>query len=140
MHSAGNYSAKETQKVITVCSVGAVVGLGVNLLITSGLGAVGSSISWGLSEIAVLCAGLVLVKRTLSIRLDFRLFLVEAAKSLVYAATLLLVFFAVGDGWWRLGIGAVAVAVEFVLMNLVFCRNELMVEVLDGVVGKFRRV
>lgn len=133
-------SSDSNRSVITVCSVGAVVGLGVNLLITSGLGAVGSSISWGLSEIAVLCAGLVLVKRTLSIRLDFRLFLVEAAKSLVYAATLLLVFFAVGDGWWRLGIGAVAVAVEFVLMNLVFCRNELMVEVLDGVVGKFRRV
>lgn len=132
-------SSDSNRGVLIVCGIGAFVGLGVNFLLTSRLGAVGSSVSWGLSELAVLATGLVLVKRQLGIVLDFKRLLVELAKSLVYAASLWVIFIAIPGIWVRLGVGAFVIAVEFILLNMVFFRNALIVEMYDDILKKFRR-
>lgn len=132
-------SSDSNKGVIIVCSVGAVVGLGVNLLLTSHIGAIGSAVSWGLSELAVLIAGLVLVKKNIGITLDFKQLLVELAKSLVYVASLALLFTAMENNWLRLGIGTAVVGIEFILLNMLFIRNGLLVELCGSIIDKLRR-
>lgn len=132
-------SSDSNRSVILVCSVGAVVGLGVNFLLTGRYGAVGSSISWGLSELAVLTAGLILVRKRMGIRLDIRLLLIELAKSLVYAASLYAIYLAMPDNLVRLVAGAFVIAVEFIALNMVIFKNRLIVEMYDDVLKKIRK-
>lgn len=130
-------SSDSNKSVISVCSVGAVVGLGVNFLLTSRIGAIGSAVSWGLSELAVLAAGLFLVKKNIGITLDFKQLLVELAKSLVYVASLAAIFLFVENNWWRLGLGTAVVGVEFILLNMVIFRNGLLVELYGSIRSRF---
>lgn len=132
-------SSDSNKGVIIVCGTGAVVGIVVNLLLTSRLGAIGSSIAWGLSELAVLIAGLILVKKNMNISLDIRQFFIELAKSVLYVVSLGAVFSLIGNNWVRLGVGTVVMAAEFIVVNMVFPRNQLIVETYSNIINKFSR-
>ena len=111
-------ASKDTKPTMYVATVGAVVGILLNVAITPRLGAVGSSISWGVSELAVLIAGLVLVKKTLGLRIDFRAFLRSLAFGLCYLVPVWTAWWLIPDIWWRLGVTTVLIVPIFLLVNL----------------------
>ena len=111
-------ASKDTKPTMYVATVGAVVGILLNVAITPRLGAVGSSISWGVSELAVLIAGLVLVKKTLGLRIDFRAFLRSLAFGLCYLVPIWAAWWLIPDIWWRLGVTTVLIVPIFLLVNL----------------------
>lgn len=56
--------ASNSNKVILkVSTLGAIVGISLNFVFTPRLGAVGSSIAWGCSELAVLIVGVMFMKK-----------------------------------------------------------------------------
>lgn len=60
-------ASNSNKSIMIVSTVGAVSGLLLNVLITPKLGAVGSAISWSVSEILVLLAGIILMRKYLGI-------------------------------------------------------------------------
>ena len=77
-------ASTSNKSIFMVSTVGAVVGLLGNIILTTRLGAVGSALSWGVSELSVLMVGIYLVKKMMSIRFKPNVFLKNIGWSLLY--------------------------------------------------------
>ena len=65
-------ASNSNKSIMIVSTVGAVSGILLNFLITPRLGAVGSAISWCVSEVLVLTAGIILLKKYLNIKINWQ--------------------------------------------------------------------
>lgn len=65
-------ASNSNRSIMIVSTVGAVSGILLNLLITPKFGAVGSAISWSVSEILVLLSGIVLMKKYIGITIRWQ--------------------------------------------------------------------
>ena len=81
MASNGNKS------IFKVSTFGAVVGVLLNILLTPHLGAIGSSIAWGCSEIVVLLVGMSLLKKNMGITINIRAFSIKNTLSVIFSKT-----------------------------------------------------
>lgn len=63
-------ASNSNKSIFQVSTYGAIVGLFLNFLITPRLGAIGSSISWGCSEIVVLIVSLILIKKHMGLTIN----------------------------------------------------------------------
>ena len=111
-------ASSSSKSIATVSTVGAVVGFFLNLLITPRLGAVGSSISWGISELAVLVTGLYLLKKKLGIILNVSIFFKRIRWSAFYVIPLIVISFFHFVHWVNLIISGMAIIGVFLLINL----------------------
>jgi len=111
-------ASSSSKSIAIVSTVGAVVGFFLNLLITPRLGAVGSSISWGISELAVLVTGLYLLKKKLGIILNVSIFFKRIRWSAFYVIPLIVISFFHFVHWVNLIISGMAIIGVFLLINL----------------------
>lgn len=65
-------SNNSNKSVFQVSTCGAIVAITLNFLITPQLGAIGSSIAWGCSEVAVLITGVYLMKKKMGLNIEIR--------------------------------------------------------------------
>ena len=65
-------SNNSNKSVFQVSTCGAIVAITLNFLITPQLGAIGSSIAWGCSEVAVLITGVYLMKKNMGLNIEIR--------------------------------------------------------------------
>ena len=65
-------ASNSNKSIIKVSTSGAIVGISLNFLITLSLGAVGSSIAWGCSELVTLTVGLLMMKKYMGLSIDIR--------------------------------------------------------------------
>ena len=125
--------------IIKVSTVGATVGVILNFIITPTLGAIGSAISWGVSELAVLFTGICLVKKTLGIYLKYDMLFINIMWSLLYILPLAFVNLLRLNIWLDLIASGVMVFFLFLLINLKFNKNEVVEEMVMKYVPKFNR-
>ena len=119
-------------------TVGAVVGITLNVILTPKLGAVGSAISWGISELSVLATGLFFLRKVLGVRIDRVDFYRPLLFGMLYLIPALACQFLISNVWWRLG-GTVALMVPcFFLINLRWDANTILDE-MKLVLARFKR-
>lgn len=60
------------KSIFQISTYGAIVGIVLNFLITPKLGAIGSSVAWGCSEVVTLIVGLLLMKKYMGLKINIR--------------------------------------------------------------------
>lgn len=123
-------ASSSNRSVFSVSTTGAVVGLTMNLILTPKLGAIGSSISWGLSEVSVLIVGLFLLKKYMEITLQIKILIENVLWSVLYIFPLLLMSFWDFNHWIKMLLSGFITVVLFILINFVFHKNPLLISCL----------
>lgn len=133
-------SSKNNNKSIAiVSSVGAAVGLLFNFALTPKFAAIGTSISWGISEIAVLFVGLILLRKTLNISFNYSLYRKALSTFLLYIFPLTIVFFFVENSILYLVISAMMVCALFFIINIKLYPNPLITSSLNRILVLIRQ-
>lgn len=121
--------------IIRVCLTGAFFGLLANFILTPVLYSVGSAISWGISEFAVLMVGIFLVKKLMKLPIDFVSLVRKLSIGLIYVVPICLFlgdynrhFCFICSGFYML--------FSFLVINLLIDRNQYVVEMWNRIVGK----
>lgn len=131
-------ASQDTKPTMYVSTVGAVVGILLNALITPRLGAVGSAISWGVSELSVLAAGLFFMRKILNLRIDYHALFRALAFSICYIVPIGIVWWLIPDMWWRLVVTTVLIIPIFLLVNIRLNPSTLLEE-MKGALKRFVR-
>ena len=123
------------RSIMVVSTVGAVVGILVNLLLTPKYGAVGSAVAWATSEICVLVVGSFLMKRHLDIVLKSG----RVLKALLYCIPYLvlnsiLFFLPSSVGFW---FAVVLNPILFIIINMKINKEGVVARHMMPVVDKF---
>ena len=117
------------KSILKVSTVGAVVGIVGNLLLTPHLEAIGSSISWGISEVSVLIIGLISLRKLTGINFTYKLFAKDILYVFLYIPPLYLIKSLDLSIIPNLLLSGVALMAVFVLINIVINRNEILYDI-----------
>ena len=132
-------ASTSNKSIFIVSTVGAVVGLMGNIILTTRLGAIGSALSWGVSELAVLVVGIVLVKRILLIRFNPRTILKNVAWALLYLPVPIVFSCCLNVPYGiRIAVEGLLLACIFGLINLKLNKCEMMISEMHKIMQKFR--
>lgn len=109
-------ASKRTKLVLILSTVGAFVGIFMNLTITPTMGAVGSSIAWGVSELSVLFTGIYMFGKYLGLYINWRNITFSFVRGVVYIP-LLLCSYVFSDSFFRFVTSSVLITVFFIWSN-----------------------
>ena len=124
--------------ILIVSTIGAVVGVLLNILFTPKMGAIGSAIAWSVSELTVLVAGIFYVKRNLRIKVNYQNVIVNLLWSLLYVIPLCGIYYLNLDLWGNLLASAAITATLFVLINLWLHKNTQIIELAGSITKYFK--
>lgn len=129
-------ASTKNKPILVVSSVGAVVGVLFNVILTPSLGAIGSAIAWGTSEVSVLLVGLRLVKRNIGINVPVHKLLNGMMWSLLYLVPLYFVHTMHLNLILNISLSLAGTLLVFFLINLWLNKNQQMLVILQGVYNK----
>lgn len=129
-------ASPKNKPIFVVSTIGAIVGVGLNVLLTPSYGSVGSSIAWGVSEICVLFSGIWFVKRDIGVIVHIRGILIDLLWALLYVLPLYGVYLLHLDMWMNLLISGVVTFLIFSIINLRLHKNQLLLDALMGLKSK----
>lgn len=129
-------ASTENKPILVVSSLGAVVGVGLNFLLTPSYGSVGSAIAWGMSEICVLFLGILFVKKNLGVIVSLREIVIDLLWALLYVIPLYGIYLLHLEMWMNLAVSSMVTIVIFSIINLKLHKNQLLFDVLSGLKNK----
>ena len=130
---------KKSTSVTILSTVGAFVGISLNILLVKEFGSIGSSISWGCSELCVLIVGLWYLKKDIGICLNINQLLSSLFSSLIYVFPIILVNYLVDNRWLKLIISASFLIVIFLIVNVRIKNDSYIAEVFNKTYTKFKK-
>lgn len=130
-------ASNSTNSIFTVSTIGAVTGILLNLMLTPSMGAVGSAIAWGCSELSVLCIGIYLIRRIMNIHLDISQMIKNIMLSLIYILPLWLAAEYVTNNVIRIAISVCSTLLTFVVLNFVLFKNDVLMDLLRPLLNRF---
>lgn len=113
-------SPNSNKKIMTLSTIGAVIGISLNLILTDKYASVGSSISWVCSEIAILTLSYIMVCKEIDIRLKFTKIFKTLGYALLYIPPMIAINMYVSNGLLKLTLAVITVIALFVIINLYF--------------------
>lgn len=119
--------------ILIVSTIGAGVGILLNILFTPQMGAVGSAIAWGVSELSVLIAGIVFVKRNLNINVNFCDIGASLLCAILYALPLYYILTLHLGIWKNLILSIVVTTMVFVIVNFWIHKNQYVADLLNDI-------
>ncbi len=122
-----------SKPILAVSVTGAVVGVALNLLITSHLAAIGSAISWFLSEFAVLCVGIFLLKKYLNIRVVISNVKMKLFSLIIYMGGGLLLTIVHIPDIYSLALYTVYVMLCFIIIQYYLEKNSFLISVFQKI-------
>ncbi len=131
-------ASQKTIPVMLVSTVGAVVGITANIILTPRLGATGSSIAWGVSELSVLLTGIVKVKKGIGITISTIKIIKDVIWSFLYMIPLFVVSLFNLGLWSNLIISGFVVSSLFVIINLWLHKNEQVITIFYGILSRLK--
>jgi len=126
-------ASADTRNIAIVSTVGAIVGISLNFILTPGYASIGSAISWGCSELAVLITGSILLYRKMKIGVSPRELSVSILLGSLYIIPSVLIKTICNNSLFALILGLIAVIAVFFLNNLGIHRNELLASTLNNI-------
>ena len=110
-------ASNNNKTIFIVSTVGAVIGIIVNFVVTPSFGSVGSAIAWFLSELSVMVTGLILLNKTMHISLPFRAMGKDLMWMFFYILPLIAIEILLTNIWWKFGLSIISVSIIFVVIN-----------------------
>ena len=135
-------ASQKNSPILIVSTIGAVVGVSLNIVLTPNLGAIGSAISWGVSELCVLLSGMFLVKKNIGVSVSMSGFIKDFLWSFLYVAPLYIISKQNLGMWSNLIVSGISIILVFIIINLFLRKNETVIGLLNdarGIVGGKRR-
>lgn len=132
-------ASQSNKSIFMVSTIGAVVGVLLNICITPRLGAIGSAISWGISEFTVLCVGMHLTKKYVGIKLQISTLFANVLWTSLYIIPLAAIYTLHLSQWLNLIACAVSTGVVFFILNLRVRKNELVADTVGKILNKVGR-
>lgn len=129
-------ASPSNRPIMIVSTLGAFTGIAVNLWLTPRYGAVGSALAWSFSEVAVLVAGLFMMKRYVSVDIEFSRIMNSLLYSLPYVLIDGIIYYMTPSDiamWVAVPLNVVL----FILINVYIKRNEQLMIIADSVISKF---
>ena len=124
--------------ILAVSIVGAVVGVTMNILLTPRLGAIGSAICWGCSELAVLIVGLSLLNRIEKISIKYIQILKKCMYAIIYVMAILFVKILNLNMWLEFIISSIVLTLLFIMIILYVDKNAYVKDLINGMFLKIR--
>lgn len=129
-------ASTSNKAVFSVSTTGALVGLSLNIILTPHFGAVGSAISWGISEFSVLLVGLHLLRKVMGITLQIQRLFKSILWSLLYVLPLVIIFCFHLEKWTNLVVSGLSVVLVFMLINMKWNKNEYVIQTVNRFIKK----
>lgn len=127
-------AVRESKCIVILSSIGAVVSITLNIILTPKIMSIGSSISWTVSELCILSASLYYFNKYFKFPLVFKIMPKYFLTSIPYVAFCLL--FYTPDVSLRLVIGFVLCLIWFYICNVIILKNEPIVQMIDSFKAK----
>ena len=124
-------ASTSNKSIIILSSVGAAVGISMNFLITPTYGAIGSSISWCLSEISVLITGVILMRKHVHITIKTSPLVKITLMGLAYIPVNYSMVFFLPSLLGMVATIVLSIAV-FIILNLCLLKNQLLLSLIDN--------
>lgn len=132
-------ASRKTSMTFLLSTVGAIVGVTINILITPLYGAVGSSIAWGVSEVAVLFVGLYLLNKNMGIYLNLTKniapIVIGTAVYIIIVTTCMLF---IHNNWINMVVSTILILISFLYINLKLFRNELLYNIINSIMRNMK--
>lgn len=126
-------ASTKNKPILIVCTVGAITGVGLNILLTPFLLSVGSSIAWGASELMVLLFGISFVKKNIGIKIQIKELLSNIVLSGLYVAPLYLIYrLHLENMWVNLLCSGITTIFIFCFINLFLHKNPQLASLLQN--------
>lgn len=123
-------ASSSNKSVLSVSTTGALVGLFLNFILTPKLGSIGSSISWGISELSVLVVGLYFLNKILDISLNIRILFEHLCWSFLYIIPLFLVYCLHLPMLWNVLVSGSFTGIIFLIINVFIRKEPLIMELI----------
>ena len=117
---------RQDKAVFINSCAGAVIGVGLNILLVSRLLAVGTAIAWLSAELTVLVFAIYFSSRKMQVSFPWQLFLRLVAVYLPALAGILLLYLLIPAFWWRLGAITLFTGVYTGVYVLFIQKNEIV--------------
>lgn len=124
-------ASTQNKPILIVSTIGAVVGVSFNFVITPTFGAIGSAVAWGVSEMSVLIAGIFFIKKILGISVPLRKTFVDLSWSVSYILPLYFVHRFDFNLIANLILSGLVTATIFMIINLAVHKNPQMIELFN---------
>lgn len=128
-------ASNSKRSIVYVSTIGAVTGILLNFMITPHIGAVGSAISWCISELMVLLVGIVLMTKHLSVRIKWKGLISVVLGGLVYIGIAALLLYLLSS-WVAMVVTMVCMTVAFTIMSVKVHKNKVVTEMLSKVLNR----
>lgn len=122
-------ASTSSKSIMILSSVGAVVGISMNFLITPTYGAIGSSLSWCLSEISVLIAGVMLMRKYIHISIKTKPLLHISLIGLIYIPMNYLTVLFLPSLFGMIASIGLSLLI-FVILNVYILKNQLLLSII----------
>lgn len=123
-------ASQSNKSVLAVSVTGAIVGLTFNIILTPQLASIGSSLSWGLSEIAVLIVGICLVKRVIGLKIPKDIILKKLSVAMIYIIVVGCIMFFDFVQWTRFIVASTVMILTFYIINRYIDKNTYLIKYL----------
>jgi O-antigen/teichoic acid export membrane protein len=126
---------KDSKCIVVLSSIGATVGLLLNVIFTEKYGAIGSAISWTCSEISILIVSLFFFKKHFNLYLPFRRLLISMGISIPYI--LICYSFYTEHITWHIFASMALCIIWFLVSNIYIYKNDILLGSIKSVSSKF---
>lgn len=123
-------ASNSKRSIVYVSTVGAVTGILLNFLITPRIGAIGSAISWCISEVMVLAVGIALMTKHLSVAINWRHLLKIAAGGAVYVALAGILYMTLSP-WVAMAASMAVMAAAFIFLSVKIHKSAVVTDMLS---------
>ncbi len=130
-------ASSSNRSIMMVSTIGAITGVGINILFTPSLGAVGSAIAWSVSEVMVLLVGVYFMKICTTVTLNYKNLLNALFWCLPYIVLDLFLYLTVipSIGIW---LALLSNIMLFIVLNFVLNRNAVFIKLLQPLLNKLK--
>lgn len=132
-------ASTKNKPILIISTIGAIIGIVFNIILTPLFGAIGSAISWGVSEICVLFSGIYFVRKSFGVFFPFNSILKDFLWDLFYVTPLIVIYCMKLNMWYHLIVSGVVIFVLFIIINCWIHKNDRILEMLEmvrNVIGK----
>ena len=123
-------ASNSKRSIVYVSTVGAVTGVVLNFLITPHIGAIGSAISWCISEVMVLAVGIALMTKHLSVAINWSHLLKITAGGSVYIALAAVLYMTLSP-WVAMAASMAVMSVAFIYLSIRLHKSAVVTDMMS---------
>ena len=126
---------KDSKCIVILSSIGATIGILLNVIFTEKYGAIGSAISWTCSEISILIVSLFFFKKYFNLSLPLKRLFISMALSIPYVV--ICYSFYTEHITWHIFVSGTLCVLWFLVSNIYIYKNNMLLDAINSVGSKF---